>query len=80
MMDGVAGGWGWWHGFGLISMLLFWGLVIAAVVFLVRAIAGERTSGPVGGKDRSLEILEERYARGEINKEEFEEKRRTLKL
>lgn len=71
-------GTGW--GFGLIFMLLFWVLVVAAIVALVRWImvmgaGGERSA--VGG-DRALEILRERYARGEIGKEEFEAKRRDL--
>lgn len=76
-MSHMGGAWGF-HGLGILWMVLFWALVIAAVVFLVKAIVGN--GGPARGSDRnrSLEILEERYAKGEIGQEEFEDKRRTL--
>lgn len=57
-----------------MGMLLFWGLLIAAVVILVKG-----TWGP--GRDHektALDLLKERYARGEIEREEFEQKRRDL--
>lgn len=66
-----------WMGFGGIWMILLWVLVILAVVWLVRyLLAG-------GERDRerpreALRILEERYARGEIDREEFELKKRDL--
>jgi putative membrane protein len=67
--------WGAW-GFGMmLIMLLFWILVIAGLVVGVRWLLGL-------GKDRrfdsALEILRERYAKGEINKDEFEAKKRDL--
>jgi putative membrane protein len=65
--------WGAW-GFGMmIMMILFWGLVIVAVVVGIRWLLGQ-------GKetDSALEILRQRYARGEIDKEEFETKKRDL--
>jgi len=68
-------GFGFGYGFGGPLMWLFWLLVIAAVVWGVSAAAGG------GGRQRprsALEILEERYARGEINREEFESKKRDL--
>lgn len=78
--------WGWgmhpmgWMGgmWGLgmmFMMLIFWALVITAIVLGVRwlAIQAKETRG-----DRALEILRQRYARGEINKEEFEAKKRDL--
>lgn len=76
--------WGY-DGFGIggvgmgIGMLLFWGLIIAAIVMLFRGF-GTR---PGGGEPRlsektALDILRERYARGEIDKSEFDEKRRDL--
>ncbi len=66
-----------WGGMGL-GMLLIWGLVIAAIVVLVRG--GWRSDVGVGrGADKNaLEILKERYARGEIGREEFEQKKRDL--
>lgn len=74
---------GGWYGmfFGPLFMILVLALVIAAAVLLVRWLAGPPHSlqlphGPPGRS--ALDILKERYARGEINKEEFEERRRTL--
>jgi putative membrane protein len=71
--------WMWGLG-GLVMMLmmfLFWALVIFGIVFgirwLVRQGGGDRA-------DRALEILRERYARGEIGKEEFETRRRDLEV
>jgi putative membrane protein len=70
-------GWGWV--FGALMMLVFWGGLIALVVFLVRGSGrGSRggTEGPRGSDARV--ILEERFARGEISKEEFDERKRVL--
>jgi putative membrane protein len=69
-------GWGWGWGFGPVSMLLFWVLVVVAVVALGKYISG-RSGDMLGGKS-ALDILKERYARGEIGKDEFEQKRRDL--
>lgn len=71
MMDG-------WNGFGIfgwLSMLLFWILLILGVIALIRYIgrSGQNREGKT-----PLEILKERYARGEINKKEFEEKKKDL--
>lgn len=74
--DGLGFG---WAGMG-IGMLVFWGVIIAAVVVLVRGIGGGRSGGSepgVRGK-APLDILGERYARGEIDKNEFEQKRHDL--
>lgn len=66
-------------GFGGIGMLLFWVLLIAGVVALVRWSAGPSKQDPPPPDDPDpLEILALRYARGEIDKEEFEQKRRDL--
>ena len=74
MMSGW--GMGWMH---MIFMIVFWGLVIVALVFLIKWLAGS-TRGDTRrpGKPRALDILEERYARGEIDKAEFEEKKKDL--
>ena len=66
---------GWWWGFGPLPMLLFWVLVIVALVALGKWIFG-RSGDP---RDKTaLDILKEHYARGEIGKEEFEQKKRDL--
>jgi putative membrane protein len=74
-------GWGWGHMFfGSIMMLLFWGGLIILIVFGVRwmgAGSPRGGDGPLPG-NRAIDILEERYARGEIEKEEYEERRRLL--
>jgi len=65
-------------GFGMgIGMLVFWGLLIAGIVLLVRNVS--RSPG-AGERDKTaLDILRERYAKGEIDKAEFEQKRDDLK-
>ena len=76
-MWGWEGGWGaGWGWFGLMH-LLWWVLVIAAVVAVFRWASGNPwRSGP--GPGRPLEILRERYARGEIGKDEYDERKRHL--
>lgn len=78
MMDYDGMGWGW--GFGWIGMILFWLvptlLVLAALKYL---FAGKTRPGARHELDQALSILEERYARGEIGREEFMQKRDDLK-
>ena len=75
----------WWGGgwfgmiFGPLFMILMLALVIAVAVLLVRWLGGPwqgTTQAPPSR--RPLDILKERFARGEIGKEEFEERRRVL--
>ena len=56
-------------------MIVFWGLLIAGTVFLIRWFIGETV---IKREDSALEILRKRYARGEINKQEFDERKRDL--
>lgn len=66
---------GWW-GFGMgLGMLLFFALIVVGIVLLLRPATG---SEPRREHDRALEILNERFARGEIDREEYEERRRVL--
>lgn len=69
------GGWGWGMGIG---MVLFWGVVIVAIVLLVRAVGAFGGQGERRQEKTALDILKERYARGEIGKDEFEAKKRDL--
>jgi putative membrane protein len=77
----MGSGWGGW-GYGIpgFGMILVWVVVIALAVLLVRAIAGtgKNAGRESGTRKTALQILEERYARGEIEREEFEQKRRDL--
>jgi putative membrane protein len=71
-------GWWMWGAGGLVMMLmmlLFWGLVIAGAVLGIRWLARQ---GRDERSDRALDVLRERYARGEIDKDEFDAKRRDL--
>ena len=76
MMGGYGMGW-----FGGIFMLIFWVLVIVGLIFLIKWLIQTTKKGPEimhSDSTRALDILKERYARGEINKDEFEEKKRDL--
>lgn len=67
--------WGAWGIGMMLVMLVFWGLVITGLVLGIRWLVG---AGRASVSDRALEILRERYARGEINREEFEARKRDL--
>ena len=66
---------GWMFGGGFL-MLLWWLVPIALIVALVGYFA--RRPGTGTGERTALDILKERYARGEIGKDEFEQKKRDL--
>ena len=75
---GRAGGgygmwdWNWGHTLaGHLPMVLLWLAVFAVIVFAVRRLGRQ-------GREAPLDILRQRYARGEINNGEFEERRRLL--
>jgi len=77
-MWGNMGDYGWgWGGMGF-GMLLFWGLLIAGIVMLVKCSWGSNTCEKREREKSALELLKERYARGEIEHEEFEQKKRDL--
>lgn len=74
------GGWGvenmmGWLGGG-IMMVLFWAAVIIFIVWAVKEIGGKNHEKP--NSNSALVLLKERYAKGEINKQEFEEKKKDL--
>lgn len=82
------GGFGWLGMlFGGLMMLLFWGGLFALLFFAVRSFAqpgsnqGNAGSTGVRPSDKNaLEIVKERYARGEITKEEYDSIRQDLTL
>jgi putative membrane protein len=74
---GYGHGWGmgdWGMGFGFIVWLVILGLIIAGVVWFVRSQTGDQRPRHSTG----LELLEERYARGEIDREEYLPKKRDI--
>ena len=79
MGHGMMGNWGM-GGFGMVFMMIFWVLAIVGVVFLVRWLIQTAGSGKAAGQRGSgaVEILKARYARGEINKAEFESMKRDI--
>lgn len=62
-------------GFNFIFMFIFWIIIIVLVVLLFQKLTDKDSSGK---SNKPLDILKERYARGDINKKEYEEKRREL--
>jgi putative membrane protein len=79
-MMGWGDGWGMaaWGWFALMH-LVWWVLIISGIVVLVRWTVGSGRRRDQVQEDRALQIIRERYARGEIEKEEFEERRQALK-
>jgi putative membrane protein len=72
-------GWGWGMGFmSPILTLIIIGGIIFLIIYLVNNSKGKSSSSSVDSHDRSLDILNERYARGEIDDEEYERRRRIL--
>lgn len=67
-----------WHGWGMGWSWLFGVVVLGLLIWIVvRNLRQNYRDYPSRGKT-ALDILKERYARGEINKEEFEEKKRGI--
>jgi putative membrane protein len=60
----------------MLMMLVFWGLVIVGIVLGIRWVATQGRDSRA--TDPALDILRQRYARGDIGKEEFEAKKRDL--
>lgn len=86
MWNGIDG-WGWHMGWGmwLAHSILWWALPIVGIALLVVLLArpasrdSPRDAGPAPPPtETALDILKKRYARGEIDKAEFEEKKRDL--
>ena len=75
----MMGGYGMAGGFGGLLMILWWVLIIVGIVVLVKWMGTSfDKGGQVGGSKTALDILNERYARGEIDEQEFQKKKRDL--
>lgn len=75
MMWEYGMGWGW----GWLGMALFWLVPISLILVAIKYLAGRNSGGDGGKSGKALEVLEERYARGEIGRDEFFQKREDLK-
>jgi putative membrane protein len=64
----------------VIAMIVFWVVVIVGIVYFIKWLAGQGGGSRVAPphEESALDILKKRYARGEMNKEEFEQKRKDL--
>ncbi|MDX9914152.1 MAG: SHOCT domain-containing protein [Candidatus Moranbacteria bacterium] len=70
-------------GFGWIFMLLFWGLIVWAIIVLAKNLANGNCCGTKQNKDgqnegNAINILKERYAKGELSKEDFDRMKNDL--
>ena len=73
-----GGDFGMGFGGGWIFMILFWGLIVSGVVYLVKMLSGG-SSKEEKRSESAQEVLEKRFARGEMSKEEFEEAMEVLR-
>lgn len=80
MMWGSGWGWGGWLAMASM-MVLFWGLVVAGIIAIVRYIngSGQSGQGPDTGRRGAQGILDDRFARGEIDDEEYARRREALR-
>lgn len=81
---------GYWNGYetygnvsslaplGFLVMIIFWALIIAFAVLLIKRLAKNEGVLPNGRHNTALELLKERYAKGEIDTEEYEERKKVL--
>ena len=75
MMWQIPAGMGWWMGLGWLWILILWGGIIALVVWIVKKLTEK---GQTNSKRDPLDVAKERYAKGEITREEFEQIKKDL--
>ena len=75
MMGYGYGPFGW---VGFIVMIFFWVIFAVAIAFLIRWLIGLSGISKSEKHNSAIEILKDRYAKGEIDKKEFEEKKKDL--
>jgi len=68
--------WGW---FGFILQIIFWVAIILLIIWIAKKITESQPGDKSSSQgDSALDILNKRYAKGEIDKEEYEEKKKDL--
>ena len=70
--------WTWGMGLMMLFMVVFWSLIIALVIWLVVRATRRGTDGEGPERRTSLDIARERYAKGEITKEQYEQLKKDL--
>ncbi len=74
-----GGGWGWGGMIlGPLFMIVFLAVLVGVIVLVVRWLGGAAPAAQVRGPRTALDILDDRFARGEIDKDEYEDRRLTL--
>ena len=76
----MHGGWGWgWMSLMMIVMALFWGAVIAGIVWAIRGVAsGAPAREPNARHETPADILDRRFAEGDISEEDYRARRKLL--
>ncbi len=77
--------WSWMMGWGnsmgwimMIFLFLFWGAILTGIIFLIRIVFFKSRYGGIQPTESALDILKKLYVKGDIDKAEFEEKKRVI--
>lgn len=74
----MDGDYGIGHFGGGFIGIIFWVILIAVIIFAVRWLSDSRATGGDNSTESALDILNKRYARGEIDQNEYERKKREI--
>ncbi|MBN2031275.1 SHOCT domain-containing protein [bacterium] len=69
--------WGWGWG-GMIFQLLFWFVIIGVIIWGIKYMTDHTQRSRHDSEEDAIDILKKRYARGEIDKKEFDSKKKDL--
>ncbi len=75
MMTGFGMGWG---GYWVIGMVLFWMVLIGGGIWLFRSLSSPNDQNQQQGRTDAREILDQRYARGELDREQYQTMKKDL--